>query len=144
MVRVIAPDAGVNLRHTPVTVTFANSSGTVAVATNTGRVLISACAAHVTDSVVEDGAVTSIELGTTTDPDGLIVQTNPSLLLSGTFWVDATPVAALAQMAAAQIDVMTAESLILTITGGTDLDSGTIVFDFWYMSMTTGALLVPA
>lgn len=144
MVRIIAPEAGVNLRHTTSTVTFANSSVTVPVATNTGRVLISAMGSHVTDSVVEDGAVVSIELGTTTDPDGLIAQTNPSLLLAGTFWVDATPVAALVQMDAAQIDVMTSESLILTIIGGTDLDSGTIVFDFWYLSMTTGALLIAA
>ncbi len=144
MVRIIAPEAGVNLRHTTSTVTFANSSGTVAVATNTGRVLISALSAHVTASVVEDGAVTGLELGTTTDPNGLIVSVNPSLLLAGTFWVDDTPLAALAQMDAAQVDVMTSESIILTITGGTDLDSGSIVFDFWYLSMTTGALLIAA
>lgn len=144
MVRAIAIPAGVSLRHTTAPITFADSSGTVTVATNTGRVLITALTAHVTASVIEDGAVTSIELGGATDKDAFIVQTNPSLLVAGTWWVDATPVAAIAQINALQTDVMTDEDIILTIIGGTDLDSGAIVFDFFYLSLVAGSLLVPA
>ena len=43
-----------------------------------------------------------------------------------------------------QIDWMTDENIILTITGGTDLNTGTIVFDVWYLPLTAdGALVAP-
>lgn len=124
------------LRHASKTITFSNSSGTVTVFTATGRALILSLTAYCTADLVEDGAVTSIELGGATDPDAFIVQTDPATIDANEWWADATPVGGTKQMDALQIDVMTDEDIILTITGGTDLDSGAIVFDVWYMAAT--------
>ncbi len=132
------------MRHVRKVVTFLNSSGTVDVFTITGEVMASLVTARCTTSVVEDGAVASIELGGATDPDALIVQTNPSLLVAGTWWKDATPIAGHAQVDAAQIDVLLAEDVILKIIGGTDLDSGVLVFNAWYLPNTDDGLLVAA
>lgn len=129
------------LRHARSTVIFASTSGTVTVFTTTGRVLISKLTAFCTDTLVEDGAVASIELGGATDADAFIVQTDPSTIDVNEWWADASPVGGVKQMDALQIDVMTDEDMILTITGGVDLDSGTIVFDVWYLPVTDNGKL---
>ena len=135
------PAVGVAIRHARSTVTFSNTSGTVTVFTITGRTLITTLTAYCTTSVIENGAVDTIELGGATDLNAFIVQTNPSLITANKWWADATPVGGVKQMDAIQIDVMTDENLILTIVGGTDLNSGTIVFDIWYLPITdSGAL----
>ncbi len=128
-------------RHARVTVTFANSSGAVTVFTITGRVRAKSLTAFCTADVVEDGAVTGIELGTTSDPNSLIVSTDPADIDTGEWWADATPVAGSKQQDALQSDVLISEDVILTITGGTDLDSGTIVFDVWYVPVTDNGAL---
>lgn len=130
--------------HRRKTVTFSSDSGTVTVFTITGEVMGSLLIARCTDTVVENGAVTSIELGGTTDKDALIVQTNPSLIQTGKWWTDATPLAGPVQVDALQIDWLLDEDMILTIIGGTDLTSGTIVFDVLYLPITDGAGLVAA
>ena len=129
-------------RHASSTITFANSSGTVDVFTITGRVLILALTAFCTADLVEDGTVTGIELGGATDPNAFILSTDPAAIDANEWWADATPVGGVKQMDALQIDVMTDEDIILTITGGTDLDSGTIDFDVFYLALTAGASLV--
>ncbi len=103
-----------------------------------GSLLIARC----TDTLVEDGAVASIELGGATDPDALIVQTNPSLIQTGKWWTDATPLAGPVQVDAKQLDFLLDENMILTIIGGTDLNTGTIIFDVWYLPVTDGGQLV--
>ena len=132
------------LRHARKPITFSSTSGTVTVFTITGRVNILSLTAFCTASVIEDGAVTSIELGGATDLNAFIVQTNPSDIVANTWWADASPVGGVKQMDAIQIDVMTDEDIILTITGGTDLDSGTIVFDVWYYAVTSDGQLIAA
>lgn len=140
--------AGVNksteLTHARKTVTFADSSGAVDVFSITGRVLIERLTAYVTTTVVEDGAVSGIELGGTTDPNAFIVSTDPAALLANLWWYDGTPTGGPVQMDALQINAMTDEDIILTITGGTDLDSGVIVFDVWYLPVTDGGALAAA
>ncbi len=132
------------MRHVRKTLTFANSSGAVDVFTITGRVMVSIITAYCTADLVEEGAVTSIELGGATDPDAFIVQTDPATIDANEWWADATPVGGVKQVDALQIDALTDEDIIATITGGTDLDSGTIVFDVWYLPVTDGGLLVAA
>ncbi len=129
------------LRHARSTVVFSDTSGTVTVFTITGRVNILSLTAFCTDTLVEDGAVASIELGGATDLDAFIVQTNPSDISVNEWWADANPVGGVKQMDALQIDVMTDENLILTIVGGTDLNSGTLVFDVFYLPLTDNGLL---
>lgn len=136
------PQGTAPLIHVPSTITFLNSSGTVDVFTTTGRVWIRRLTAFVTTNVVEDGAVASIELGGATDPNGLIDQVNPSLLLANLWWFDATPTGGLVAPAALQQDKLTDEDVILTIIGGTDLDSGVVEFNVWYYAASAGASLV--
>ncbi len=130
--------------HVRKTLTFLNSSGTVDVFTISGLVRGLYLTARCTTNVVEDGTVTSIELGGAADPDAFIVKANPSLLLAGLWWKDATPVAGPVQIEAIQKDWLTDEDIIATIIGGTDLDSGVIVFDVSYVPVTDGASLVAA
>ena len=129
------------LKHARTTITFSNTSGTVTVFTITGRVNILSLTSYCTTSVIENGAVDTIELGGATDLNAFIVQTNPSLITENKWWADATPVGGVKQMDAIQIDVMTDEDIILTIVGGTDLASGVIVFDTWYLPVTDSGLL---
>ena len=125
-------------------ITFSNTSGTVDVFTITGRVFITLITGFCTADVVEDGAVASISLGGATDAQAFIVNTNPDDIDANEWWADATPVGGTKQMDALQIDVMTDEDIILTITGGTDLNSGTIEFDVIYIPLTSdGALVAP-
>ncbi len=126
--------------HARSTVTFSNSSGTVTVFTITGRVRVTEFTAFCTADVVEDGAVSGIECGTTADPNLLIVSTDPADIDSGEFWPNASPIASV-QMDALQLDVLLSENIILTITGGTDLDSGAIIFDVWYEPITDNGAL---
>lgn len=134
----------ISVRHARSTVTFSNSSGTVPVFNTTGRVFVTALSAYCTADLVEDGAVSSIELGGATDADAFIVQTDPATIGTGEWWADASPVGGVKQIDPIQIDVLTDEDVILTITGGIDLDSGTLVFDFWYLPITDGAVLAAA
>lgn len=129
------------LRHARKPITFSNTSGTVTVFPITGRVNILSLTAYCTTSVIENGAVDTIELGGATDLNAFIVQTNPSLITANKWWADATPVGGVKQMDAIQIDVMTDEDIILTILGGTNLASGVIVFDTWYLPVTDSGLL---
>ncbi|MCH7542601.1 MAG: hypothetical protein IIB65_03070, partial [Proteobacteria bacterium] len=110
--------------------------------TTTGRVLGALITALCTADLVEDGAVTGIELGGATDPNALIVSTDPAAIDANEWWADATPVGGTKQVDAIQIDALTDEDIILTITGGTDLNSGTIVFDVFYLPVTSGGGLV--
>ncbi len=139
--RVITPPSAATRRHARQTITFANTSGTVTVFSITGRVRIDRITAFCTVDLVEDGAVSGIELGGATDPNALIVSTDPAAIDANEWWFDGTPVGGIAQIDALQIDAVTDEDIILTITGGTDLDSGAIVFDVWYYSVTQGGLL---
>lgn len=136
--------ATTRLAHVRKTVTFSDSSGTVNVFTITGRVFVSALTAFCTTNVVEDGAVASISLGGATDAQAFIVNTNPDDISINEWWADATPVGGTKQLDALQIDVVTDEDVILTITGGTDLDSGVIVFDVWYIPVTDNGALAAA
>lgn len=138
------PDTSVRQRHARAVVTFANSSGTVTVFNITGRVFVTALAAYCTTDLVETGSVTNLELGGATDPNGFIISADPAAIDENEWWADATPVGGVKQADPIQIDVMTDEDVILTITGGTDIASGVIVFDFWYLPVTDGATLVAA
>lgn len=134
------------LLHARKTVTFANSTGDVPVFDRTGRVRITHLTAFCTDGIVEDGDVTGIELGTTADRNVLMTTINPSLVATNEWWVDGSAVSQSIQMGANQIDVLISSNIIITITlgGGTDLDSGTIVFDVWYVPVTDDGRLVAA
>ena len=138
------PSTAADLKHTPSTITFADTSGAVDVFTITGRVWIRRLTAFCTASVVEDGAVAGIELGGATDPNALIVSTNPSLIVANTWWYDGTPTGGVVIPDALQQDKLTDEDIILTITGGTDLDSGAIQFDEFYYALTSNGQLVAA
>lgn len=139
-----APPPGAEMQHAQSTIVFADSSGVVIVFTRTGRVFGSLITAFCTDTLIEDGAVASISLGGATDAQGLIVNTNPSDISVNEFWFDATPVSGLVHVDPLQIDWMTDENVTLTIIGGTDIASGTIVFDVWYLPLTSdGALVAP-
>ncbi len=131
----------VNLQHRRATITFANNSGTVTVFTLTGRVMVLAVAAFVTVDVVETGAVTGLEFGVTADPNLFILSANPSDLDANEWWTDASPQAGGVAMDDLQKDKLIAQDPILTITGGTDLASGTIVFDIWYLPITDDGAL---
>ena len=130
------------LVHESSTITFLNSSGVVDVFTITGRVWIRRLTAFCTTSLVEDGTVTGIELGGATDPNGLIVSTDPDAIDINEWWFDGTPTGGLVIPDALQQDKLTDEDIILTITGGTDLDSGAIEFNVWYYAASAGASLV--
>ena len=132
------------LKHEQSTITFLNSSGAVDVFTITGRVRIATLSAYVTVDVVEDGAVAGIELGGATDPNAFIVSTDPADLDANEWWYDASPTGGPVVIDALQLDKLTDEDIILTITGGTDLNSGVIVFDAWYYPATTNGELAAA
>ena len=136
MTRIVRGSGPASIRTARSTVTFSSTSGTVTVFTTTGRVFITALTAFCTTDIVENGAVASIELGGATDADAFIVQTDPAAISANEWWADATPVGGVKQMDAIQVDVMTDENVILTITGGTNLTSGVLVFDVWYVSVT--------
>ena len=125
-----------DMRHERSIITFSNTSGTVTVFTTTGRVFGALITAFCTADLVEDGAVTGIELGGATDPNALIVSTDPAAIDANEWWTGASPAGGILQADAIQIDWMTDEDIILTITGGTDLDSGTIEFDVWFFPIT--------
>ena len=125
-----------DLRHVRKTITFSNTAGTVTVFTTTGRVFGALITAFCTADLIEDGAVTSIELGGATDPDALIVQTDPATIDVNEWWPGASPVGGIVQADAIQVDWMTDEDIILTITGGADLDSGEFIFDVWFFPIT--------
>lgn len=125
------------------TVTFSSDSGTVTVFTITGRVMVSVIAAFCTTSLVENGVVTGIELGTAADPNLFILSTDPDAIDANEFWANTSPIASV-QVDALQVDVLLSEDIILKITGGTDIASGVIVFDVLYLPITDGAGLVAA
>ena len=139
--KIVSAQGRTDLRHADKTITFSNTSGTVTVFSITGRVLILSLTAFCTADLVEDGAVTGIELGGATDVNAFIVSTDPATIDANEWWADASPVGGVKQMDALQVDVMTDEDIILTITGGTDLNSGAIVFDVFYLPLTDGASL---
>lgn len=139
---VYSPPSLTEMQHAQSEIVFSDSSGVVTVFTRTGRVFGSLITAFCTDTLIEDGAVASISLGGATDAQGLIVNTNPSDISVNEFWFDATPASGLVQVDALQIDWMTDENVILTIIGGTDIASGTIVFDVWYLPLTSDSALV--
>lgn len=130
------------LRHERSTITFLNSSGTVDVYTITGQVWIRRITAFCTADLVEDGSVSGIELGGATDANGLIVSTDPAAIDANEWWYDGTPLGGLVVPDALQQDKLTDEDIILTITGGTDLNSGAIEFNVWYYAASAGASLV--
>ncbi len=136
--------AGAQLLHVRKTVTFLNTSGTVDVFTITGRVWVRRLTAFCTADLVEDGAVAGIELGGATDVNAFIVSTDPAAIDANEWWYDGTPLGGVVIPDALQQDKLTDEDVILTITGGTDIDSGAIVFDFWYYQITDGSSLVAA
>ncbi len=138
------PEDLTKLVHRRKIVTFANDSGTVDVFTITGRVRIEHLTAFCTTDLTETGNVTNLELGGATDPNALIVSISPDALDTGEFWFDGTPTSGPVQEGALTVDAMTDEDIILTITGGTDIATGVIVFDIWYVPITDGAVLVAA
>ncbi len=140
----LVPVSTAVLRHATSTITFSNTNGTVDVYTITGRVWVRRLTAFCTATLVEDGAVASIELGGATDLNAFIVQTNPSDISVNEWWYDATPTGGVVIPDALQQDKLTDEDIILTIVGGTDLDSGAIVFDVWYYAVTSDGQLVEA
>ncbi len=139
--RIVTPPSAATRRHARQTVTFLNTSGTVTVFSITGRVRVDRLTAFCTADLVEDGAVSGIELGGATDPNAFIVSTDPAAIDANEWWFDGTPVGGVAPLDTLQIDAVTDEDIILTITGGTDLDSGAIVFDVWYFAVTENGLL---
>ncbi|KKL67344.1 hypothetical protein LCGC14_2135900, partial [marine sediment metagenome] len=97
-----------------------------------------------TDSIVEDGAVAGIELGTAADSNELITTIDPAAIAVNEWWTGPSSVTQSAQITGDQIDVLISSTIRLTITGGTDLDSGTIVFDVWYLPVTDDGALAAA
>lgn len=138
------PEDLTRLVHRRQTITFSNDSGTVDVFTITGRVFITALTAYCTTSLTETGDVTDLELGGATDPNAYVLSISPDALDINEWWQDGTPVGGSKQLDALQIDVVTDEDIILTITGGTDIATGVVVFDVWYLPVTDGATLVAA
>ena len=138
------PAWGRDLIRVRKTIVFLNSSTDVPVFDVTGRVLIIYLTAFCTDNIVEDGAVAGIVLGTVADRNVLITTINPSEIAVNEWWTGGASVTESIQMSDSQKDVLISANIILTITGGIDLDSGTIIFDVWYYPITDDGALVAA
>jgi hypothetical protein len=132
-------------RHTQFSKTFANSGGNGAVGdvtifTTTGRVWLLGLTAFCTDGLAEAAGTATVQLGTAAVDGGIIAVVNAVDIDTNEWWTDGTPVAELDQMDAAQVDVLLSSDIVVKVTSQA-LTGGTIIFDAWYIPVTSDGRL---
>lgn len=124
-------------RHFVKTITFDGTTGngeigTVAIATVTGRVLLSDLVAFCKTTLVGAG---TLELGVTGNTAGLIAQiADATTLAENEFWNDATPTGVRA--ATPIVDKAVAGDIFLTV-GSADITAGVIEISGLWLPMST-------
>ena len=132
-------------RHVRFSKTFANSAGNGAVGDvtlfpTTGRVWLLGFTAFCTDGLTEAGATATIQVGTAAVDGGIIAVVNAVDIDTNEWWMDGTPAAELVQMDAAQVDALISSDIVAKITAQA-LTGGTIIFDAWYIAVTSNGAL---
>ena len=137
--------SGPTIKHTRFSKTFANSAGNGAVGDvtlfpTTGRVWLLGFTAFCTDGLTEAGATATIQVGTAAVDGGIIAVVNAVDIDTNEWWMDGTPAAELVQMDAAQVDALISSDIVAKITAQA-LTGGTIIFDAWYIAVTSNGAL---
>ena len=119
------------------TITFtgaasAGAVGTVAVATTTGSVLITAGGVLCTTLLTSAGGGT-LTLGTASNADGLIGLTTATAIDASEWWQDSTPEA---QISPAIVNQLVTGNIILTV-GTADITAGVLEFCFYYLPFSS-------
>ena len=114
--------------------------GDVTVFTITGRVWLLGITAFCTSGLSEGGATATIQLGTAAVDGGLIAVVNAVNIDTNEWWADGTPVAEMAQMDAAQVDVLLSADIVALI-GAQAVSGGVIVFNARYLPITSNGAL---
>ena len=132
-------------RHARFSKTFADSSGNGAVGdvtlfAITGRVWLLGFTAFCTSGLSEGGATATIQVGTAAVDGGIIAVVNAVDIDTNEFWMDGTPAAELVQMDAAQVDVLLSSNIVAKVTSQA-VSGGTIIFDAWYIPVTSNGAL---
>lgn len=117
------------------TITFTGAAdlgavGTVAVATVTGMVLITAGAIRCTTNLTSSGG--TLSLGATGNTDGIVESTTASDIDAGDIWQDATPEV---RISPAIINLAVNGSLFLTV-GSADVTAGVLEIDFYWLPLS--------
>ena len=120
------------------TITFTGAAGlgavgTVAIATVTGRILITH--GGVFCSTLLAGATATLELGTANNTAGLIAQTTATEIDADEWWQDATPEV---KISPAIIDQLVSANIIATV-GTANITAGVLVFGFYWLPMSSNA-----
>ena len=135
----------IGTRHVRFSKTFADSSGNGAVGdvvifTITGRVWVVGLTAFCTDGLSEGGATATVQLGTPARDGLLIAVVNAVDIDTNEWWTDGTPVSELDQMDADQVDVLLSANIVVKVTSQA-VSGGTVVFDCWYIPVTSNGAL---
>ena len=86
------------------------------------------------------GATATIQVGTAAVDGGIIAVVNAVDIDTNEWWTDGTPVAELDQMDAAQVDVLLSADIVAKVTSQA-VSGGTIIFDAWYIPVTSNGAL---
>jgi hypothetical protein len=141
------------------TVTFTGASGlgldnvNVVLFTVTGRVLISAIAAHCTTNLTESGATANMTMGTVTNPSRFYstITAGVTALDAGEWWVSAgAPVAGSIDLISAsagatdQVGILASENIVILPSGGVNINGGVLDIYCIWEPLSAGATLVAA
>lgn len=85
------------------------------------------------------GALATVKLGTANVAAGIIADVSVINVDNNEWWTDTTPVSELDQMDARQVDVLISADMVLTIVA--TIDNGTLIFDAWYIPITSNGSL---
>ncbi len=116
------------------------ATGDVVVFTITGRVWLLGLTAFCTEDLTEGGATATVQLGTPARDGLLIAVVNAVDIDNNEWWTDGTPVSELDQMDAAQVDVLLSANIVILVSTQA-VSNGTIVFDAYYIPITSNGAL---
>ena len=121
------------------TITFTGAAnlgavGTVALATVTGAVWITALACRCTTLLA--GASATVEVGDATNTAALIAQTTGTDIDTGEFWNSATPIT----IGPPVLNKLLAANAIITVATA-DVDSGVLEFTFFWHPVSSDGLI---
>ena len=116
------------------------ATGDVVVFTITGRVWLLGISAFCTEDLTEGGATATVQLGTPARDGLLIAVVNAVDIDNNEWWTDGTPVSELDQMDAIQVDVLLSANIVILVSAQS-VSNGTIVFDAYYIPITTDGAL---
>lgn len=125
------------------TVTFNNTSGTVAVFTVTGDVIVKMYA--ICGTTLTSAAAANVCLGISTDTDAMIMNTVATTIQVGEIWCDITPADRAKNLTSgAEMGYVIAAGEDINLTLSAQVDAGVIKFYCRYFPLSTDGAVVAA